>query len=47
MEKIVGKQVVFSLNNGWSKYFQRDVNSDPATKELVQNRQETSAGRRS
>jgi len=26
LEKIVGKQVVFSLNNAWAKYYQDDKN---------------------
>jgi len=25
MEKIIGKQLVFSINNGWAKYYQKDL----------------------
>lgn len=35
VEKIAGKQIVFSLNNGWAKYYQKDLARDPVTKKLV------------
>ncbi|HEX5002147.1 MAG TPA: FAD-binding oxidoreductase [Bacteroidia bacterium] len=25
MEKVIGKQLVFSINNGWAKYYQKDI----------------------
>jgi hypothetical protein len=24
MEKVIGKQILFSFNNGWAKYYQID-----------------------
>lgn len=38
-EKILGKQIVFSLNNGWAKYYQKDFKKDKKTKEILLKRQ--------
>lgn len=38
LEKIIGKRLVFTINNGWAKYYQRDFEQDKKTKELVQKR---------
>ncbi|MCC6600652.1 MAG: FAD-binding oxidoreductase [Crocinitomicaceae bacterium] len=35
MEKIISKQLVFSINNGWAKYYQRDAENNKRTKELL------------
>lgn len=32
MEKVVGKSMVFSVNNGWAKYYQVDKNDKPTEK---------------
>ena len=39
LEPILGKQLVFSINNGWAKYFQKDLQRDSAVKKLVHSRQ--------
>ena len=39
LEPVLGKQIVFSLNNGWAKYFQKDIQKDNVVKDLVQHRQ--------
>lgn len=38
LEKILSKQIVFSLNNGWAKYYQVDINS-AETKRITQKRE--------
>lgn len=38
LEKIIGKQLAFSINNGWAKYYQVDINYDKRTKDLVSRR---------
>lgn len=42
LEKILGKQLVFSINNGWAKYYQRDVNTE-ATRQITQRREAENA----
>ncbi len=39
LEKVVGKKLVFSLNNAWAKYYQKDTEGDPASKEIVRKRE--------
>ena len=38
LEKIVGKKIEFSANNGWAKYYQKDVKRDKQTKILIEKR---------
>lgn len=40
MEKILGKQLVFSMNNGWAKYYQKDLQTDEATRNILRKRQD-------
>jgi gamma-glutamylputrescine oxidase len=40
LEKIIGKQLVFSINNGWAKYYQKDVQHDKETKSIIKSREE-------
>lgn len=39
LEKIISKQLVFSINNGWAKYYQVDIKQDRETRELVNRRE--------
>lgn len=39
LEKILGKQIIFSLNNGWAKYYQKDIVNNAETKKIVQRRE--------
>lgn len=39
LEGILGKKIVFSLNNAWAKYYQRDIVHDAKTKEIVAKRE--------
>ncbi|HMZ48231.1 MAG TPA: FAD-binding oxidoreductase [Flavobacteriales bacterium] len=38
LERVLGKQIVFSLNNGWAKYYQKDVESNARTRAIVKRR---------
>ena len=38
LEKVIGKQLVFSINNGWAKYYQKDISIDNQTKKIVDKR---------
>lgn len=39
LEKILGKQIIFSLNNGWAKYYQKDIIHNTETKKIVHKRE--------
>lgn len=41
LEKIVGKQLIFSLNNGWAKYYQKDIIHNAETKKIIQKREQS------
>lgn len=45
MEKILGKQIVFSVNNGWAKYYQRDIDTE-ATQKITRHREAENAFKR-
>jgi len=40
LEKIVGKRIIFSLNNGWAKYYQTDIKHNSDVKRIVQKREQ-------
>ena len=44
MEKFVGKRFVFSINNGWAKYYQRDTANDSQSREIVRKREQARMG---
>lgn len=38
LEPFIGKQLVFSINNGWAKYYQKDIERDGHVMKLVKSR---------